>query len=109
MQILINLITNAKQAMKDVARKELIVKTEAQDGIARIVVCDNGYGIAPENMTRIFSHGFTTKPDGHGFGLHAGSLAAKEMGGTLQAQSDGPGQGATFTLELPLKRVPANA
>ena len=68
-----------------------------------ITVADNGIGIAPENLTRIFSHGFTTKRDGHGFGLHSGALAAKEMGGALNAQSDGPGLGATFTLELPLR------
>jgi two-component system NtrC family sensor kinase len=63
-------------------------------------------GIAPVNLRRIFSHGFTTrKTGGHGFGLHSGALAAKEMGGALLAQSDGPGLGATFTLEIPLKPV----
>ena len=62
---------------------------------------DNGIGIPPENLTRIFNHGFTTRKEGHGFGLHSGALAAKEMGGSLTVQSDGPGQGATFTLELP--------
>jgi signal transduction histidine kinase len=56
---------------------------------------------SPENLTRIFNHGFTTRKDGHGFGLHSGALAAKEMGGSLTVHSDGPGQGATFTLELP--------
>jgi two-component system NtrC family sensor kinase len=59
-------------------------------------------GIAPENLTRIFSHGFTTRTDGHGFGLHSAALAAQQMGGRLTAQSDGPGRGATFTLELPV-------
>jgi signal transduction histidine kinase len=54
-------------------------------------------------MARIFTHGFTTKKTGHGFGLHSGALAAKELGGTLRAASPGMGQGATFTLELPLK------
>jgi two-component system NtrC family sensor kinase len=54
-------------------------------------------------MTRIFSHGFTTKKDGHGFGLHSGALAAREMGGALRVESAGPGCGATFTLELPLR------
>lgn len=52
-------------------------------------------------MIKIFSHGFTTKRDGYGFGLHSGANAAKEMGGSLTAQSEGVGQGATFTLELP--------
>jgi signal transduction histidine kinase len=67
-----------------------------------MTVSDNGVGIASENLTRIFNHGFTTRKDGHGFGLHSGALAAREMGGALWAQSDGPGKGATFTLELPL-------
>jgi signal transduction histidine kinase len=58
-------------------------------------------GILPENLTRIFNHGFTTRKDGHGFGLHSGALAAKELGGSLNVRSDGPGQGAAFTLELP--------
>jgi two-component system, NtrC family, sensor kinase len=65
-------------------------------------VRDNGVGIAPENLSRIFEHGFTTKRDGHGFGLHSGILAATEMGGKLTAQSEGIGKGATFCLELPL-------
>jgi C4-dicarboxylate-specific signal transduction histidine kinase len=58
-------------------------------------------GIAPENMTRIFQHGFTTRKDGHGFGLHSGALTARDLGGSLSAHSDGPGRGAVFTLELP--------
>ena len=69
----------------------------------KIAVTDNGVGIPAENLTRIFAHGFTTKKTGHGFGLHSGALAAKEMGGALRVHSDGPGKGATFTLELPLK------
>ena len=56
----------------------------------------------PENMTRIFNHGFTTRKNGHGFGLHSGALAARELGGRLLAHSDGIGCGATFTLELPV-------
>jgi signal transduction histidine kinase len=68
-----------------------------------VAVIDNGVGIPPENMTRIFNHGFTTRKNGHGFGLHSGALAAKEMGGTLSVQSDGPGCGAAFTLTLPLQ------
>ena len=71
----------------------------------RIEVTDNGIGIPQENMTKIFSHGFTTKKEGHGFGLHSCAIAAKEMKGALTAQSDGPGRGATFILELPFKPV----
>jgi len=72
------------------------------NGRVKIVVRDNGAGIAPENLAKVFQHGFTTKKNGHGFGLHSGALAAGEMGGTLAAHSDGPGEGATFTLELPI-------
>jgi two-component system NtrC family sensor kinase len=70
-----------------------------------LAVEDNGVGLPPENLTRIFGHGFTTKADGHGFGLHSCALAANQMGGSLRAESYGPGRGATFTLELPLKSV----
>ena len=72
--------------------------------IIRFHVIDNGGGIAPENLTKIFAYGFTTHDEGHGFGLHSAANAAKEMGGSLAASSDGPGQGATFTLELPAIR-----
>ncbi len=67
-----------------------------------ISVKDEGEGIPAENLTRIFSHGFTTRKDGHGFGLHSCALAAMEMGGQLNVHSDGPGLGATFTLDIPL-------
>ena len=72
-------------------------------GRVKIAVIDNGIGIARENLPRIFAHGFTTRKDGHGYGLHSGALAAKELGGALLVHSDGPGQGAVFTLELPLQ------
>jgi two-component system, NtrC family, sensor kinase len=64
---------------------------------------DTGVGLAPENLTRIFSHGFTTKVNGHGFGLHSCALTAGEMGGSMRAESAGLGLGATFVLELPLR------
>jgi signal transduction histidine kinase len=104
LQILINLLRNAKYALDEHSlvdkRLEIVVKRTAGGTIA-ITVRDNGVGIAPENLTRIFGHGFTTKKDGHGFGLHSGALAAKEMNGSLSVHSEGPGQGASFTLELP--------
>jgi PAS domain S-box-containing protein len=103
LQVLVNLIRNAKHACQDLnhADKQMTVRIFDGDGCIKISVRDNGIGIPPENLTRIFSHGFTTKKDGHGFGLHSGALAAKEMGGSLNVQSDGIGHGATFTLELP--------
>jgi two-component system NtrC family sensor kinase len=72
-----------------------------EDGQIQIQVIDNGVGIPAENLTRIFSHGFTTRRNGHGFGLHSSALAIKELGGRLLAHSDGPGLGAVFTLILP--------
>lgn len=66
-----------------------------------IKIEDNGNGILKENLVNIFAYGFTTKPDGHGFGLHASAVSAKEMGGSLQASSAGKNQGALFSLKLP--------
>ena len=104
LQILVNLIRNAKYACDESGRREkrLVVRVTRGNGCINISTTDNGVGIAPENLTRIFNHGFTTRKDGHGFGLHSGALAAKEMGGTLVVHSDGPGKGASFTLSLPL-------
>jgi len=105
LQILVNILRNAKHAMDDADdhEKRLIIRTRQRDDRAvAISITDTGVGIAPENLTRIFSHGFTTRKDGHGFGLHSAALAAQQMGGRLSAHSDGPGRGATFTFELPL-------
>jgi PAS domain S-box-containing protein len=103
LQILVNLVRNAMQACDGVESqdKRLSAQVSRNNGCVRIAVTDTGCGIRPENLGKIFAHGFTTKKDGHGFGLHSARLAAKEMGGSLSAQSDGPGQGATFVLELP--------
>ena len=106
LQILTNLISNAKYALMENGGDKKILTLhikEPKDGLVRIEVSDNGSGIAQDNLTRIFSYGFTTRKEGHGFGLHSGALAAKEMEGTLSAHSDGPGRGATFTLELPFR------
>jgi C4-dicarboxylate-specific signal transduction histidine kinase len=105
LQILVNLLRNAKHALREVERADKQVSltiATAETGRVRMAVTDNGSGIAQENLTKVFRHGFTTKKDGHGFGLHSGALAAKEMNGSLAVHSDGPGKGATFTLELPV-------
>lgn len=103
LQILINLVRNAKYACDEAGRidKVITVRITADDRNVSITIADNGVGIAPENLTRIFAHGFTTREHGHGFGLHSGALAAKELGGALVPYSAGPGQGASFTLKLP--------
>ncbi|WP_257450558.1 ATP-binding protein [Archangium lipolyticum] len=104
LMILVNLVSNAKYAMDGLppAERLLSVKMErAGTDRVRIQVHDNGMGIAPEMLTRIFQYGFTTREEGHGFGLHSSALAAQELGGSLSVHSNGPGHGATFTLELP--------
>jgi signal transduction histidine kinase len=106
LQILVNLIRNAKYALSEADRRDklMTVRVSRNGGNSvHLQVIDNGVGIPPENLTRIFAHGFTTRRDGHGFGLHSGALAARDLGGKLFAQSDGAGKGATFTLELPTK------
>ena len=104
LQILVNLIRNAKYACDDGGAAEKILTLRiaaAGDDRVQLIVRDNGVGILPENLTRIFGHGFTTRKNGHGFGLHSSANAAREMKGSLAARSDGPGRGATFVLELP--------
>ena len=104
MQILLNLIRNAKEAIDENrgTDKQLVLGIgTSPEGRAQIYVTDNGVGIVPENLIRVFVFGFTTKVNGRGFGLHTSANAAKEMGGSLEARSEGPGKGATFVLELP--------
>jgi signal transduction histidine kinase len=107
LQILLNLLRNAKQAIKQAgdAGGRVIRISIRRLGKNRVslAVADTGAGLPPENLTRIFGHGFTTKADGHGFGLHSCALAASQMGGSLRAESEGLGRGATFILELPLR------
>ena len=109
MEILVNLIQNAKQAMDeaDGSDRRLVLRVLRQDGeTVRLEVEDSGVGIEEENLTRIFNHGFTTKADGHGFGLHASANAATEIGGQLHARSPGAGRGAVFSLDLPARAEP---
>ena len=110
LQILVNLIRNAKYALDDgvPAQKVMTLRVElGPPGWVHFVVADNGVGIPAENLTRIFGHGFTTRREGHGFGLHSATNAAREMKGALTVHSDGPGRGAVFTLQLPIAPEPA--
>ena len=105
LQILVNLIRNAGHACDESASgsdKRVTVRVRGTPQAVQIAVIDTGVGILPQNLARIFNHGFTTRKDGHGFGLHSSALAARELGGSLEAQSPGSGMGATFTLTLPL-------
>lgn len=110
LQILVNLLRNSKEALVEgrVEGRQMVVRLQQMDEEnVQLEVSDNGVGIAAENLAKIFNHGFTTKADGHGFGLHSCANAAKEMGGSLTAQSAGVGQGASFRLILPLQRQEA--
>jgi signal transduction histidine kinase len=109
LQILLNLINNAKYACIGGGEKTIVLSLLGRDpGRVRLQVEDNGKGIEAENLDRIFQHGFTTRKSGHGFGLHSGALAARELGGSLSARSHGPGLGAVFTLELPCQKERPN-
>jgi signal transduction histidine kinase len=103
-QVMMNLLSNARHAVREVRGKErrITVRLRAvKEARYAIIVEDTGCGIPAENLSRIFQYGFTTKKNGHGFGLHSSACAARELGGTLSCRSDGEGKGATFILELP--------
>ena len=104
--VLINLIKNGKEAMTHTAERDRVLVLEVGEnaaGDAVVSVRDAGEGIDPAHQARLFTHGFTTKPNGHGFGLHNCANAAQEMDGSLEAASDGPGLGARFVLRLPMQ------
>jgi two-component system sensor kinase FixL len=110
-EILTNFIANSRQALHMTAsdRKRIVVRAFRNDhGKLQIDVVDNGVGIAPEHLHRLFSYGFTTKRDGHGFGLAGSLLAARSIGGVARGHSDGPGTGATFTVEIPFQPATTN-
>lgn len=111
LQILINLLSNAKNATRGQTDRQITLRLRYDSATRRVAfeIVDNGVGISPENLERIFSHGFTTRTDGHGFGLHSAANAAREMGGSLQGESAGPGRGATFRLELPIREGAVNS
>ena len=123
LQILVNLISNAKYAIQDKQDKQNTCAQQNQptspqspsvltlqvgwagneQNTVRLQVSDTGVGVKPEHLPRIFTQGFTTRPNGHGFGLHSGALSAKNLGGSLSVHSPGEDQGATFRLDLPFR------
>ncbi len=108
--VLINLFKNAREALLDISENEraITISSSFDDNILVLTVSDNGTGISADNLSNIFKHGFTTKPKGHGFGLHSSANYLTEMGGKLSVESSGLGQGATFIIELPLNREEVN-
>ena len=112
LQILINLLRNAKQSIRQQQPPEplITIALRATDqGGVMITVSDNGFGIRPQDQKRVFDFGFTTKKHGQGIGLHNCGLAARVLGASLTVRSSGPGQGATFALDLPARPATASA
>lgn len=106
LQIVTNLIRNAEESVVATGRANARIEvstTLAADRL-RIAVSDDGLGLGPRAMSKLFEYGFTTKKHGHGFGLHSCKLLMDEMGGTIACASEGEGRGATFTLEIPIER-----
>jgi C4-dicarboxylate-specific signal transduction histidine kinase len=108
LQILVNLLSNAKDAMRQSTKRVLGLHASVVGDAFAIACRDSGVGMDEATLGKLFTHGFTTKPSGHGFGLHASVNSAREMGGDLTATSDGVGRGACFTLTLP-RRPAAHA
>lgn len=115
LQIISNLLSNAIQASTwswrgDEATNKRVIRLSLKEDLGTIVfaVEDNGVGISEEQRPHIFRYGYTTKKDGHGFGLHSSALDARVLGGSLQYESEGPKRGAIFYLALPLFKVQLN-
>jgi signal transduction histidine kinase len=103
-QLFLNLLLNAIEAVRPAGRPGVIcVKTWREGASVKIAIEDNGCGIAPENLTRIFDPGFTTKRGrvAMGLGLPISFQIAQAHRGTLDVQST-PGEGSRFTVTLPL-------
>jgi signal transduction histidine kinase len=102
LQVLLNLLGNAIEAMRGAPERRLRVAAAVTDGRIVLTIADSGHGIAAADLPRLFTFGFTTRPDGHGFGLHSCRIEMQAMGGSIRAASDGPGRGAEFTVEIPV-------
>ena len=105
--ILINLYKNAKEAMEELDPEDRLITISINGGEAGIELCmgDNGCGIDPALRDKLFTQGFTTKISGHGFGLHSCANYMQEMGGRIEAKSDGAGTGSVFILWFPLRKT----
>ena len=103
-QVFLNLVTNAAQAIEGYGR--IMIKTVADDQYVHVVVRDNGKGIPPENVARIYDPFYTTKPIGEGTGLGLSIVFGiiKDHGGQIQVKSE-VGKGTAFCISLPIKRV----
>jgi signal transduction histidine kinase len=110
LQVLVNLISNARDAvLAGAGDKTIRVRAELVDDQLRIAVADTGVGFAVDAGPRLFQAGFTTKPHGHGYGLHSSAIAAQQLGGTLRCTSPGQGRGARFSLQIPIGKELSHA
>ncbi|HWB75316.1 MAG TPA: ATP-binding protein [Nannocystaceae bacterium] len=111
LRILVNLLDNAADATAGVAAGPRIELRATIESAATVLVevADNGCGIPPAAAERIFTRGFTTKPHGHGFGLHGAFALAQSMGAALSCASEGEARGAVFRLRLPRVAIAAAA
>jgi len=108
MQILVNLIANAKNAVRERGQgppARITLTVHQDENRTSVTVSDNGIGFDERVKARLFTYGFTTRPKAHGFGLHSAALSAQSLGGHIDAHSDGPGKGARFELILPRTRA----
>lgn len=104
LHVFLNLIKNAKEAMIASARKERILEIDieaTENGGCLVIIRDNGVGVSQSKLQQMFQYGFTTKLEGHGFGLYTSLRAMQELGGAISAHSEGPGQGTEFRLTFP--------
>lgn len=108
LQILLNLLANAQQALQETPEtdRRVFLRTSKDQEWVRLEVADTGRGIPKDNLSLLFNQGFSTNAEsGHGYGLHSSANWAKDLGGTLVAHSDGPGCGAHFALKIPLSKL----
>lgn len=101
--VMINMLKNAVEAMEAVPenRRELTLTIKAARGRVILSIADTGMGIAPENLPKMFTYGFSTKKTGHGFGLHYCARTIEAMGGEVRVESAGVNKGATFIISFP--------
>jgi C4-dicarboxylate-specific signal transduction histidine kinase len=103
-QVLVNLVQNAIDAMRDVAsgRRSVIITTAGSVDQVIVRVSDTGRGIAPDDLPKVFDSFFSTKSYGLGMGLNISRSIIESHGGRLTAQNNPDGSGATFEFVLPL-------
>ncbi len=99
LHIFINLIKNAMDALYEAPEKKINVTLEVRDQVI-IRISDTGLGMTENVLKNLFAHGFTTKTRGNGFGLHFCRQVLKQAGGSITAESSGPGKGSSFTITI---------